>query len=221
MANSRHLTAAALLLCLVQGPAADAQGAVPSLEELEARLIEEERRLDTDPGAASAGKPTPPKATKPPKAQPDALRNGAATMPPPQPDAPAPRKAAAHEMRVAGDGVLEQVRSGLEWARRDNGSAVGRAAAEQYCRGLGTAGGGWRLPSAGELRSLVDPSRPGSCGGHICNVSAKFQLTSFWAWSADAGDARSAWLVNLRNGTRDSYKLKGSGLTRAMCVRSP
>jgi len=59
--------------------------------------------------------------------------------------------------------------SGLEWYQ-PSGETVGSASAKSICSNLGLDGGGWRLPSIGELRTLIRGC-PITEDGGICGVT--------------------------------------------------
>jgi len=60
-----------------------------------------------------------------------------------------------------GDGTVTDRATGLMWQQADSGRGMDWAAALQYAETLTLAGhDDWRLPSAKELQSLVDYSRP-------------------------------------------------------------
>jgi hypothetical protein len=54
-----------------------------------------------------------------------------------------------------GDGTIAFPATGLVWEAAPDGQAAGPAEAGQRCNGLELAGGGWRLPSIDELRTLI------------------------------------------------------------------
>ena len=60
------------------------------------------------------------------------------------------------------DGVIYDSELGLQWAPApDNQPMNHYYQAEEYARNLSLAGGGWRLPTMAELKSLYDKSKPG------------------------------------------------------------
>lgn len=124
-------------------------------------------------------------------------------------------------LRDLGNGVLEQASRGLQWHKKDNGDRIKWDDAGLYCGGLQTAGGGWRLPSVGELQSLFHkPYPPVDCGGSFqCHVSPLFSLTAYSFWSQDKVDT-DAMTVDLHDGTPFARPAKrSSGFVRALCVR--
>ncbi|HTD29402.1 MAG TPA: DUF1566 domain-containing protein, partial [Xanthomonadaceae bacterium] len=125
-----------------------------------------------------------------------------------------------------GDGVLEQVSSGMLWTQRDNASDVTWGGARQYCDALRTSGGGWRLPSEAEFRSLyIDTAGVAKaipCGDHTCSASP-LKLSNWWFWTSERSDSRMAWIFTLSDdyGRTSSYPIGASSGSRALCVRTP
>jgi hypothetical protein len=119
-----------------------------------------------------------------------------------------------------GDGVLRQVATGLGWAQSDNGSDIDWTAAGRFCA---SKGAGWRLPSIAELQSIYDKSSRVdiNCGaGFTCKVSPLFRLTGPWAWSNEASNSMSTWIVILTKGTTTTYVASDASKKRALCVLS-
>jgi hypothetical protein len=122
------------------------------------------------------------------------------------------------EMIDQGGGVLKQVATGLEWTQSDNGADINWNAAGAFCAAKGP---GWRLPSVAELESLHDESGQSEsrCGaGFTCKVSPLFQLTGPWAWSNEASNAMSSWIVILTKGTSSTFVGADASKKRALCV---
>ncbi len=84
------------------------------------------------------------------------------------------------------DGVIDDSELGLQWAPAPD-QAMNHYQAEEYARNLSLAGGGWRLPTRAELKSLYDKSRPGG-------ADPKFNL------SRTSGYGRQSWMVRLTRG---------------------
>ncbi len=81
-------------------------------------------------------------------------------------------------------------RTGLMWARHDNGSDIGWAEAEQYCHGLNLGGfADWRMPTQEELASLYVPESSED-GGFA--VPDPISLSACCLWAADRKGAKVA-----------------------------
>lgn len=119
--------------------------------------------------------------------------------------------------------TIKDIRSGLEWSQRDNGTETYWKRAQAYCAAKGS---GWRLPSVDELAGLYDPSpdiAPTRCGSLVCRVSPLFVLTAAWYWSGTSVDSgtNSAWVVDLYNGRRNAASIADSTSNRVLCVHGP
>ena len=66
-------------------------------------------------------------------------------------------------------GTWRDPSSGLTWQVEPTGGRIRGSRAKSHCSGLSLAGGGWRLPTIGELRSLVRGCAATEVGGS-CNV---------------------------------------------------
>lgn len=125
---------------------------------------------------------------------------------------------ATSEVIDQGGGVLKQVATDAEWAQSDNGSDIAWNEAGKFCAGKGE---GWRLPSVAELLSLYDKSGNSdtSCGpGFTCKVSLLFHLTGPWAWSNEASNPLSTWIVILTRGNTNTYVISDGTKKRALCI---
>lgn len=91
-------------------------------------------------------------------------------------------------LKLSKDGVITDPRTNLEWAT-DPGRIMTWDEANQYAQGLSLAGGGWRLPSLEELRTLYDMS----CDGHI--IHSAFNLGDCWVWSSQLRESSYAWYI--------------------------
>ncbi|MCB1552866.1 MAG: DUF1566 domain-containing protein [Xanthomonadales bacterium] len=125
----------------------------------------------------------------------------------------------AARMTIEGNGVLLDPRTGLRWTQ-SSVSNLTFPNAMSYCS---HKPGGWRLPNAQELASLVDTeSAEGApCGGgrfaDHCKVSAHFRLEWPCMWSTEQSPGKN-WTVCLRQGNRFDYSV-GNGFASALCVR--
>ena len=112
------------------------------------------------------------------------------------------------------DGIIYDSQLRLEWAPA-NGKAMDHYAAEEYARNLSLAGGGWRLPTREELKSLYDPSKPG-------HADPVFNIDNNLVWTSEVDDLWLAWyfLFNYGLERRDTRDTCYSFFTRVLVVRS-
>jgi tetratricopeptide (TPR) repeat protein len=116
------------------------------------------------------------------------------------------------------DGVIYDSQLGLEWAPSD-GQVLNHYQAEGYARGLSLAGGGWRLPTRDELKSLYDKTKPG-------NVDPVFGVGDMWVWTSELWNEASIpgaigfyfYDGGVKGGDRDNIKRQNN--RRALAVRS-
>jgi hypothetical protein len=121
---------------------------------------------------------------------------------------------------VLGGEAVRDNETGLVWERSpDFVNFRPWRSGVQHCANRITGGRmGWRLPSAHELTSLVDPAipDPGSrlpVGHPFTNVLSTF----YWTSTANASDQATVWGVNLREGGVVADGKSGNNLS--WCVR--
>ncbi len=96
------------------------------------------------------------------------------------------------------DGVIDDSETGLQWVPAPD-LAMNHYQAEKYVRDLSKAGGGWRLPTRAELRSIYDASRRGL-------VDPKFKVSGWLVWSSEVdSDTSFAWSFNFSSGGEYKY----------------
>lgn len=117
---------------------------------------------------------------------------------------------------VSNDSVIADSLTGLEWfVGPDNNTTWDQAKA--WCTGLSVAGGGWRMPTLAEFKTLYIK------GLGERNMAPCFETTGWWVWSGEVRDSSSAWLFNFHGGEEDWDSCSGryySDDTRAFAVRS-
>jgi hypothetical protein len=114
----------------------------------------------------------------------------------------------------AEDGVITDHAANLEWyVGPDKDTTWYQTKA--WTESLTVAGGGWRLPTVAELKTLYKR------GASLQNMDPIFQTSGFYIWSVQR-DASSAWLLNfaLIDGREHWDYLDGTFLRRAFAVRS-
>jgi hypothetical protein len=91
------------------------------------------------------------------------------------------------------------------------------ANAKTYCAGAGTSlgGSGWRLPTLGELRTIIDYSHDNPSIDSAAFPSTP--ATLFWSSSPVAGSSSGAWGITFDYGYANGYRLSNNGNVR--CVR--
>jgi hypothetical protein len=121
-----------------------------------------------------------------------------------------------------GDAVVRDVRTGLEWVRRDDGVGRDWDGADAYCRSLSIGEmQGWRLPAIDELRGLYGTADRIPCGEATCAIDPAFGLTSPYVWSATAPGANARTYLDFQFGTELSPSITPRLVRRALCVRTP
>jgi hypothetical protein len=112
------------------------------------------------------------------------------------------------------NGIITDSGSGLQWAVCP-GPSMTWVDAVRYAETLSLEGGGWRLPTRAELKSIYNESQ----GGH---TDPLFRINRNWVWTSEAKDARDAWFFNFENSYEDGH-CKEWVLTRGrvLVVRPP
>jgi hypothetical protein len=97
------------------------------------------------------------------------------------------------------------------------GSATALGTAQNYCATLATPiGTGWRLPTVGELGTLVDYSQAAGAAALIDpTFFPETPLEPFWSSTPNAADTSSPWSVDFGGG----QTLAWSGSILVRCVR--
>ena len=104
--------------------------------------------------------------------------------------------------------IWSDPRTGLMWAKQDNGEDVYWANARNYCENYSVAGvTGWRMPTQNELAGLY------ASDAHF----NKIKITG-WVWASETRGAEAA-AFSFYSGTRN-WGLPGKLVSRALPVRS-
>ena len=128
--------------------------------------------------------------------------------------APALADAPAGRYTFPASGTVYDTRTKLTWQRVADGNEYTQSAAASYCASLSLAGTGWRLPSADELLTLIDPTRYNPA------VDPAFSSSSgnpFWSSTPYAGSSDRGWTVYFLEGSSSFYLTSSKCLVR--CVR--
>ena len=124
-------------------------------------------------------------------------------------------RAGAPRYKVNASGVVEDTKTGLEWLVGPD-EDTDHYAAEKWAQACTVDGGGWRLPSVGELRGIYEP------GKGTRSMDSAFQTSGWWVWSnqIDECDSSVAWLFYYYYGHDDWDDRDGSDVSRVFAVRS-
>ena len=111
------------------------------------------------------------------------------------------------------DGVIDDAELGLQWAPAPD-QAMNHYQAEEYARNLTLAGGGWRLPTREEVKSLYDKSQSGG-------AYPMFNLSGMWVWTSALDGPSYAWAFFFTIGREFSFLRDYSYSSfRVLAVRS-
>ncbi|HEY0708708.1 MAG TPA: DUF1566 domain-containing protein [Polyangia bacterium] len=110
-----------------------------------------------------------------------------------------------------GNGTVSDAGTKLTWQKAVESTPMAWADAETLCKGLTLAGGGWRLPTLTELKSLVKTGQnPAIDATFFPNTpGAKF-------WTSNPNGTKQHWYVDFQNGLENAGSAS-DGLVR--CVR--
>lgn len=102
-------------------------------------------------------------------------------------------------LKINGDGTVTDLATGLTWQRQDDNDTKTWSQAVSYCQVLPLAGGGWRLPTIKELRSIVDDRlyNPAIDSDAFPNTN----LDLYWSALTAAHNIDRAWDVDFDDGT--------------------
>jgi len=101
-------------------------------------------------------------------------------------------------------------RTGLMWAKQDNGSNIDWENATSYCENYSLGGvTGWRMPTQEDLAALY------ASGAH----KGKINLTASWVWASETRGSEAAFF-DFNGGGRYWYPQSGDDYRRALPVRS-
>ena len=119
----------------------------------------------------------------------------------------------ADRFRVEKGGVIFDSQTGLEWyVGPDQHTNWNQA--KSWTQSLTAAGGGWRMPTVGELKTLFQK------GAARNNIDPKFHTTGWWVWSGQSKDAKSAWYFDFSRGQEYEAYPGNFFNGRAFAVRS-
>lgn len=91
------------------------------------------------------------------------------------------------------DGVVVDVKTGLEWyPGPDSGTTWDEA--KNWVIGLEVAGGGWRMPTKGELETLFH------LGDGVSNITPLLKNSGYWVWAGETQKTSSMWTFSFSYG---------------------
>ncbi len=120
-------------------------------------------------------------------------------------------------------GVVTDNATGLQWQDdySDNNGSIKKtnwADAQSYCAALTLDGGGWRLPTMPELRSLLDYSRSNPIIDPVFQkIDGALLSPYYWSSTSYANNTSNAWMLSFYYGYA-SYFTK-SAADDVRCVR--
>ncbi len=128
--------------------------------------------------------------------------------------------AAADRFVAAGDGVILDQRTGLQWTSRDHDHALAWQEADRHCRALALGRWvDWRLPEIDELRALYDTRFEEPCGDRSCHLDPAIRLEEPYVWSASAPAPGARFYFDFASGNRLSPGIGPTLVRRVLCVR--
>ncbi len=110
-------------------------------------------------------------------------------------------------------GVVSDKNTGLEWfAGPDRNTNWNEA--KQWVENLTVAGGGWRMPTREELKTLFKK------GAEERNMTPLLKTTGLWVWSGETRSSSSAWVFSFYFGAGDWFYRSNPYNGRGFAVRS-
>jgi len=110
-------------------------------------------------------------------------------------------------------GVVKDARTGFEWIVGPDESTSWYMA-KSWVQKLAVNGGGWRMPTKTELKTLYQK------GTGKRNINPFFKTTGWWIWSAGDRNSSTAWGFSFKYGYADWLSKTKFVNSRAFAVRS-
>ena len=111
------------------------------------------------------------------------------------------------------NGVVYDKKTGLEWfAGPDKNTTWDETKA--WVESLNVAGGGWRMPTRAELKTLYQK------GAGTRNMTALLKTTGWWVWSGETKGSSSAWAFFFGYGIENWLGRGSTNYYRSFAVRS-
>jgi hypothetical protein len=113
---------------------------------------------------------------------------------------------------LSNDGIITDSQTGLQWAPATDQS-MNWSQATNYAQNLSLGGGGWRLPTRLELKSIYNKATQPS-------VDPAFHINDKWVWTSET-QGESAWPFGFGGGGESAGPRDGSiASCRVLAVRS-
>jgi hypothetical protein len=109
--------------------------------------------------------------------------------------------------------MISGTETGLEWLSGPD-KDTNWDDAKKWVENLTVAGGGWRMPTRQELKSLYKK------GAGERNMTPLLKTTGWWVWSGETKDSSSYWSVCFAIGSEAWYLRNLSTSSRGFAVRS-
>jgi hypothetical protein len=109
-------------------------------------------------------------------------------------------------------GLVQDSASGLEWYPGPD-QGMSWAEARQWVVGLDVLGGGWRMPTRSELRTLF------RIGDGVRNITPLLVNSGYWLWAGQSPDSADRWLFGFSYGGEGWSGQAPPGGGRAIAVR--
>ncbi len=111
------------------------------------------------------------------------------------------------------NGIVRDTKTGLEWkAGPDQNTDWNEA--RSWVQSLNLDGGGWRMPTTDELKTLYKK------GAGKRNMTPLLKTTGWGVWSSETKGSSLAWYFAFAIGYRNWFDRDHSGLGRGFAVRS-
>ncbi|MCJ7693028.1 MAG: DUF1566 domain-containing protein [Sedimentisphaerales bacterium] len=110
------------------------------------------------------------------------------------------------------DGIVSDTNTGLEWFTGPDRD-ISLSEANTWVANLTVAGGGWRMPTREELKTLYQK------GAGSRNMTRLLKITGWWVWSGETKDSSAAWGFNFLSGIEYWSTCSDSNNLRVFAVR--
>lgn len=114
------------------------------------------------------------------------------------------------------NGTVRDTKAKLTWQQNAESPELSWSAAQMYCQNLALDGGGWRMPSANELMSIVDETRQDP--SIDTNAFLGTTQNNFWTSSPNKGEVPKMWTIDFFTGGF-SYAFDPATPCRVRCVK--